>query len=194
MQALHRMLHLQAANADAHVQGKESLVWEPRPVHALAPMEMPVQLPASAGAAPQPAAERELYCNDSLYIFWRLYHFLYDRLRTVRDCVLEKAGAKRAPGGEVRRPLPDFTQKSGSGYPVCCLMPIAARSFGFCLFGAPHVQEARLCMYALLVQMRMHYACHSKMQRLPLCVGPGPHKHNAARTNPRAATSSRLTS
>lgn len=87
--------------------GKEAHSWEPCPVRARTPTEMPVTLPPAAAdgdgaeAGPPPTDVKELYCNESLYIFWRLYHYLYDRLRTARDCILEKAAARRTP--EVRR-------------------------------------------------------------------------------------------
>ena len=70
-------------------------MWEPRPVHSVPPAELPVTLPDEEGVPPAPAVIAELYCNETLYMFWRLYHYLYDRLHTVRSCIYERAGAPR---------------------------------------------------------------------------------------------------
>ena len=59
---------------------------------------------ATAGAA---GAAAELYGNEALYLFFRLYHFLFDRLHTLRAALLARAGApKNTAGGGYAEPPP----------------------------------------------------------------------------------------
>lgn len=69
--------------------GKGSSAVEPCPVCAQPQAELaPLSLPGE----PDPEEVQELYCNEAMYGFWRLYHHCYDRLRIARNCILEKHG------------------------------------------------------------------------------------------------------
>lgn len=67
--------------------GKGSSAVEPCPVCAQPQAELaPLKLPGEQ----EPEEILELYCNEAMYGFWRLYHHCYDRLRIARNCILEK--------------------------------------------------------------------------------------------------------
>lgn len=88
------------------------------------PVEMPIELPGETSDS-QPTDVKELFCNESLYIFWRLYHYLYDRLRTAKECVLEKAASSR-------RRTPAVCSDSPLGLPAVALPTIEPLGPGLC--------------------------------------------------------------
>lgn len=69
--------------------GKGSSAVEPCPVCAQPQAEL---APLMISGEQEPGEILELYCNEGMYGFWRLYHHCYDRLRIARNCILEKHG------------------------------------------------------------------------------------------------------
>eukprot|EP00884_Botryococcus_braunii_P021578 jgi/Botrbrau1/8103/Bobra.0230s0026.1 len=57
---------------------------------------------ATASSEPAAIARHVMYGNDAFYIFFRLHHYLYDRLRRARQCSAEKVGQGK-PGFPARR-------------------------------------------------------------------------------------------
>lgn len=55
-----------------------------QPPAEMRPLKMPGQ--------PEVKEVQELYCNEAMYGFWRLYHYCYERLQVARNCILEKHG------------------------------------------------------------------------------------------------------
>lgn len=69
--------------------GHDGSPLEPCPVRSQPPAEMSsLKMPGQ----PEVKEVQELYCNEAMYGFWRLYHYCYERLQVARNCILEKHG------------------------------------------------------------------------------------------------------
>ena len=87
-------LEFPLAGVDDKVRGATNL-WHVAPIQPLCPVEKHIPLPSTLPNGEVAEETDSLYANENLYIFYRLYQHMFDRLRTARTCLKERLEARK---------------------------------------------------------------------------------------------------